>query len=148
VVADSYEDDITGYAAESVVSEITKSGGQAVAVTQSVASEVGVDAMVEAATQSFGCIDILCCFAGNYIPTAFDAMSLEDLNSMLDVHVGGTFLAIQRAYPLMQRGGYGRIVTVSSRGHSPIRRTTQVPRRGRGRRCQRATAQLKSALWA
>src|ERR1700733_5905716 len=118
VVADSYRD-ADGSAAEQVATEISKAGGAATPIETDVASEAGVAAIFEAAAGQRGRVDIVCTFAGNYIPKAFDTMTVSELASLLNVHVQGTFRAIQAAYSYMQPAGYGRIVTVASRGAFP-----------------------------
>ncbi len=118
VVADSYRD-ADGSAADQVAAEISKAGRAATPVETDVASEAGVAAMFEAAGGKHGRVDIVCTFAGNYIPKAFDTMTVSELASLLNVHVEGTFRAIQAAYSYMQPAGYGRIVTVASRGAFP-----------------------------
>ena len=118
VVADAYQD-ADGSAADLVAAKISAAGGAASAVTADVASEEGISAIFDEAAKQAGRVDVVCTFAGNYIPKAFDTMTVSELASLLNVHVEGTFRAIQAAYSFMQPAGYGRIMTVASRGAFP-----------------------------
>ena len=118
VVADAYQD-ADGSAADLVAAKISAAGGVASAVTVDVASEEGISAIFDEAAKQADRVDIVCTFAGNYIPKAFDTMTVSELASLLNVHVDGTFRAIQAAYSFMQPAGYGRIMTVASRGAFP-----------------------------
>ncbi|MFD2349104.1 SDR family NAD(P)-dependent oxidoreductase [Nonomuraea ferruginea] len=41
-------------------------------------------------------------------------MTVEDFDNVLAVHVRGSFLVSQAAYPHMKEAGYGRVVNTSS----------------------------------
>ncbi|HEY9312507.1 SDR family NAD(P)-dependent oxidoreductase [Williamsia sp.] len=102
--------------AEDVVSEIRAAGGEAIANTDSVATAEGGRAIIEAAVDAYGKIDILIHNAGNnrYAPLA--EMSYDDFDAVLDVHLRGAFHVVRPAFPLMCEAGYGRIVLTSSIG--------------------------------
>lgn len=102
--------------AEEVVQEITKAGGKAVACTESVATPEGGQAIINAALEHFGRIDILIHNAGNVRPGSLKNLSYDDFNAVLDVHLRGAFHVVRPAFPLMCKAGYGRIVLTSSIG--------------------------------
>ena len=103
--------------ADAVVAEIHAAGGQAVACAASVASRAGGKAIVEAALDGFGRLDILIANAGNLRAARFDDMSDEDIDAVLGVHLKGGFYVGQPAFAAMKRQGYGRILfTASSSG--------------------------------
>jgi NAD(P)-dependent dehydrogenase (short-subunit alcohol dehydrogenase family) len=102
--------------ADDVVREITAAGGEAVASTDSVATAAGGNAIVEAALDAFGRIDILIHNAGNVRRGSLKEMSHEDFDAVLDVHLRGAFNVVRPAFPVMCRAGYGRIVLTSSIG--------------------------------
>ncbi len=109
-------DGIDAGPAEEVVAEIKAAGGQAVACTESVATAGGGRAIVEAALDHFGRIDILIHNAGNVRRASLKTMSNEDFDAVLDVHLRGAFNVVRPAFPLMCGAGYGRIVLTSSIG--------------------------------
>ncbi|MGA8330247.1 MAG: SDR family NAD(P)-dependent oxidoreductase [Mycobacterium sp.] len=102
--------------AEQVVSAITAAGGQAVACTESVTTRDGGDAIIQAALEHYGGLDILIHNAGNVRRGSLKEMSYEDFDAVLDVHLRGAFNVVRPAFPLMCRAGYGRIVLTSSIG--------------------------------
>ena len=102
--------------AQDVVREIEAAGGQAVACTASVATPEGGQAIVQAALDTFGRIDILIHNAGNVRYGLLDEMSFEDFQSVVDVHLMGAFYLVRSAFPHMKSAGYGRIVLTSSVG--------------------------------
>lgn len=102
--------------AHDVVREITDAGGQAVASTESVATADGGKAVIDAAIEHYGRIDILIHNAGIVRRGSLKDMSYHDFESVLDVHLRGAFHVVRPAFPLMCAAGYGRIVLTSSIG--------------------------------
>lgn len=102
--------------AEEVVQEIKAAGGEAVACTASVATPEGGKAIIQAAIDTYGKIDILIHNAGNVRGAPLKEMTQEDFDSVLDVHLRGAFHVVQPAFALMCEARYGRIVLTSSIG--------------------------------
>jgi len=102
--------------AHDVVREIEAAGGKAVACTESVATPEGGRAIVQAALDAFGRIDILIHNAGNVRYGNLDEIAQEDFEAVLDVHLKGAFHVVRAAFPHMSEAGYGRIVLTSSVG--------------------------------
>ena len=102
--------------AHEVVDEITAAGGEAVACTESVATPDGGKAIVQAALDSYGGIDVLVHNAGNVRRGSLKEMTYEDFDAVVDVHLRGAFHVVRPAFPLMCEAGYGRIVLTSSIG--------------------------------
>jgi NAD(P)-dependent dehydrogenase (short-subunit alcohol dehydrogenase family) len=100
--------------AQDVVDEIVAAGGQAVASTDSVASPEGGQAIVDAAVNTFGRVDIVIHNAGINRSTPLHQMSWEQFSMVLDVHLHGAFHVVRPALALMHEAGYGRIVLTSS----------------------------------
>jgi NAD(P)-dependent dehydrogenase (short-subunit alcohol dehydrogenase family) len=100
--------------AEAVVQEISSAGGAAVACTESVATPEGGKAIIQAALDHYGRIDILIHNAGIVRRAPLSEMSYEEFETVLDVHLRGGFHLVRPAYPLMCKAGYGRIVLTSS----------------------------------
>jgi len=106
--------DLDGDAAAATAATITGNGGQAVSVSVDVSDPAGVEAMVGAAREATGRLDVLVNNAGYGIAGDVVATSIEKLDRTLAVNVRGVFLGCQAAIPLMLEGGGGAIVNVSS----------------------------------
>jgi NAD(P)-dependent dehydrogenase (short-subunit alcohol dehydrogenase family) len=102
--------------ANQVVEEIRALGGEAVAVTDSVATPEGGRAIVEAALDSFGRIDVLIHNAGNSVFHPLATITHEDFRKVVDIHLLGGFNVVQPAFPRMVAAGYGRVVLTGSIG--------------------------------
>lgn len=102
--------------AEEVVREIKSAGGEAVACTASVATPEGGQAIIQAALDHFGRIDILIHNAGNVRRGSLKELTQADFDAVLDVHLRGAFHVVRPAFPLMCKAAYGRIVLTSSIG--------------------------------
>jgi NAD(P)-dependent dehydrogenase (short-subunit alcohol dehydrogenase family) len=100
--------------AEQVVREIRAAGGDAVACTDSVATQQGGQAIIDAALKHYGRIDILIPNAGNLRYGSMREISHEDFAAVLDVHLWGAFNLVRPAFPLMCKANHGRIVLTSS----------------------------------
>jgi NAD(P)-dependent dehydrogenase (short-subunit alcohol dehydrogenase family) len=102
--------------ADDVVQQIRTAGGEAVACTESVATAAGGKAIVDAALDHYGRVDILIHNAGNVRRGSLKDMSYEDFDAVVDVHLRGAFHVVRPAFPPMCRAGYGRVVLTSSIG--------------------------------
>ena len=100
--------------AEEVVQEIRAAGGEAIANTDSVATPEGGQAMIDAALNTYGRVDIVIHNAGIVRRGTLDELSYEDFESVLDVHLRGGFHVVRAAFPHMKKAGYGRIVLTGS----------------------------------
>ncbi len=100
--------------AHAVVDEIVAAGGEAVASTDSVATEAGGAAIVAAALDAFGRIDVLINNAGVVRSSAFEGHDDSLLWPVLESQVGGHFHVTRAAWPAMQAAGYGRVLNLSS----------------------------------
>ncbi len=100
--------------AETVVNEIKAAGGVAVACTESEATRAGGEAIIQAALDHFGGVDILVHNAGIVRRGGLDELSYEDFEAVIDVHMRGGFHVVRPAFPLMKKAGYGRIVLTGS----------------------------------
>ena len=103
--------------ADAVVKEITELGGQAVANYDSVSTPEGGEAMIKAAVDRFGKVDIVINNAGILRDKTFAKLAPADLEIVLDVHLKGAFFVTQPAFIKMKEQNYGRLVfTASSAG--------------------------------
>ncbi|HKD68106.1 MAG TPA: SDR family NAD(P)-dependent oxidoreductase [Candidatus Binataceae bacterium] len=103
-------------AADGVVDEIRAAGGEAVANYDSVATPEGGRAIVQAAVDAFGTVDIVVNNAGIILYKRFMDHTPEDFASNLAVHLSGSFYVSQAAFPIMKEKRYGRLVFTSSSG--------------------------------
>jgi NAD(P)-dependent dehydrogenase (short-subunit alcohol dehydrogenase family) len=95
--------------------EIADAGGTAIAIPCNVAIADEVTAMVDAAFQRFGSIDVLANIAGITRDAMIHRMSEAQWDTVIDVNLKGTFLVCQAAAKYMRKGGRGgSIVNVSS----------------------------------
>jgi NAD(P)-dependent dehydrogenase (short-subunit alcohol dehydrogenase family) len=101
-------------AADLVVDEIKEAGGDAVASYDSVATREGGAAIVQAALDSFGGVDIVVNNAGILRDKSFANMTLDEVDAVLDVHLRGAFHVSHPAFKVMKERGYGRFVHTSS----------------------------------
>ncbi|SUA04692.1 short-chain dehydrogenase [Mycolicibacterium fortuitum] len=102
--------------AQQVVDEITTAGGEAIAVTDSVATVEGGQAIIGKAVERFGRVDILIHNAGTVRRGSLKELTYNDFEAVLDVHLRGAFHVVRTAFPLMCDSGYGRVVLTSSIG--------------------------------
>jgi len=100
--------------AEAVARRIREAGGEAVADTHSVATAEGGRALVRAALDAYGRLDILINNAGILRDAEFARMTPEHLASVLDVHLKGAFHVTQPAWTAMRDQRYGRVVMTTS----------------------------------
>ncbi|PZA12925.1 3-oxoacyl-ACP reductase [Rhodopseudomonas palustris] len=104
-------------AAETVVEEIRKAGGTAMADGADVSNYEQVQAMVAKATKEWGSVDLLVANAGILRDKSFGKMELSDFQKVIDVHLAGTFYCCKAVWDGMKERNYGRIVlTTSSSG--------------------------------
>ena len=101
--------------ADQVVAEIQDAGGQAVADYGSVSDPAAAKAMVRAAVDNFGKLDICICNAGILRDKSFKNMEDDMWDVVVDVHLRGTYLTTKAAYDqLLAQGHGGRIIVTSS----------------------------------
>jgi NAD(P)-dependent dehydrogenase (short-subunit alcohol dehydrogenase family) len=100
--------------ADQVVSEIVDAGGIAVASKVNCATRDGSGALIDAAMSEFGRLDALVHNAGFIRNSPFEAMTDEQFDAVLEVHLGGAFHLAQAAFRVMRPKQYGRVVLIGS----------------------------------
>jgi 3-oxoacyl-[acyl-carrier protein] reductase len=99
-------------AAASVIKEIERAGGKAIAIQADAADADASKAAVEKTVATFGRLDVLVNNAGTAIPKRFEETTLEELDRVININVRGTFIATQAALKHMKSGG--RIIMIGS----------------------------------
>ena len=100
--------------ADQTVKEIIEKGGKAVANYDSVSTPQGGEAIVQAALEHFGKVDIVINNAGILRDKSFAKLEPKDLEAVIDVHLKGAFYVSQPAFRVMKEQSYGRFVFTSS----------------------------------
>ncbi len=100
--------------AAEVAREIIAAGGEAVANGDSVSDWTTAGHLIRTAVDTFGRIDVVVTCAGILRDRMIFNMSEDDFDSVLAVHLKGTFNCLRHAAPLMREQGSGRIVTFAS----------------------------------
>ncbi|WP_235937648.1 SDR family NAD(P)-dependent oxidoreductase [Marinobacter caseinilyticus] len=100
--------------ADEVVSAIKEAGGEAVSSFDSVTEWEGGQAIIQTALDTFGQIDCVVNNAGNLRDGIFHKMSEQDFESVLAVHLKGTFNVSRAAAPHFREQGSGTFVNMTS----------------------------------
>ena len=113
-----------GAPAAAVVAEIEAAGGKALADTNDVSTEDGAAALVRAAIEQLGRVDVLVANAGIMRWGGFPDVDRHTLEQHLRVHLEGSFLPARAAWPHFVEQSYGRIVLTTSTGLLGLRDNT------------------------
>jgi NAD(P)-dependent dehydrogenase (short-subunit alcohol dehydrogenase family) len=98
-----------------VVDDITRRGGQAIAMQADVTSEEDVERVVNGAVEEFGRLDVACNnAAGGAPPTPLAELDLGDFRRSIDVNLVGAFLGLKHEIAAMLEHGSGAIVNIAS----------------------------------
>ncbi|WP_026074605.1 3-oxoacyl-ACP reductase FabG [Brevibacillus massiliensis] len=106
--------DIRADACEATAAAIKASGGEAIAVPCNITERQSVEEMVQKAVDTFGRLDILVNNAGVIRDNLVHKMTDEDWDTVMNVHLKGSFYASQAAQRYMVPQRYGKIVNLSS----------------------------------
>jgi len=110
--------DIDADVAAEVVAEIKDLGGKAIGNTGNVGDKAGADSIVAACVEAFGKIDIMMANAGVARDRTFLKMTEEDFDTVMNIHVKGTFLCHQAAaLQMKEQGNGGCLVSTVSAAH-------------------------------
>src|SRR5574341_962959 len=101
--------------ADTVAEEIKRAGGQAVADYNTVSTPDGAERIVQAAVRAFGRLDVFVNNAGILRDRTLLKMSDDEWNSVVTVHLYGTYYCTKAAAAQMVKQGQGgRIIITSS----------------------------------
>ncbi|MEH2328692.1 SDR family oxidoreductase [Nostoc sp.] len=99
---------------QSLVDELSGSGGKALAVTTDVTHCDQVKRLVDAAVQTYGRIDVIINNAGLMPHSPLERLKIDDWNQTIDVNIKGVLYGIAAALPYMKQQKAGHIINVSS----------------------------------
>jgi NAD(P)-dependent dehydrogenase (short-subunit alcohol dehydrogenase family) len=100
--------------AHTVLHEIREAGGDAAICEGSVTD--CAPALVDAAIDAFGRLDIVINNAGIFDPRPFGDFSVEEWPRQVEVHLLGGTRLLQAAWPHLQKSGSGRVINTISSG--------------------------------
>lgn len=101
--------------AENVVSEITNSGGKAIAYQCDVTNETQVIEMINKVQSDLGPTSILVNNAGSLVQRCkIEDMTSDLWDTIVDVNQKSVFLCSKHVIPIMKENRYGRIINISS----------------------------------
>lgn len=106
--------DLSAEACQETVEAVERAGSEALAIACDVSSSQQVTAAFEEVANRFGRIDILINNAGVLRDNLSFKMSEEDWDTVLDIHLKGSFLCSKAAQKYMVKQEYGKIVMTSS----------------------------------
>jgi 3-oxoacyl-[acyl-carrier protein] reductase len=101
-------------AAEEVVGEITKAGGEAYAIQADVSQAEQVDELIQQTQSKLARIDIVVNNAGITRDTLLLRMKPEDWQAVINLNLTGVFLCTQAVSKLMLKQRSGRIINLAS----------------------------------
>ena len=104
----------TGRAADTVVAEIARAGGAAVANYDSVAEPAAAERIVKTALDAFGTVDIVVNNAGILRDKSFEKMTAEEFDVVLKVHLQGSVYVTKAAWPILKAKNFGRVIVTTS----------------------------------
>ena len=106
--------DLDESACKEVIADIEAAGGRGMAVGVDVAEEDGVQAAVERIAAELGEPTVLVNNAGIIRDNLIFKMTTSDWDSVMNVHLRGSFLMTRAVQGYMTKAGWGRIVNLSS----------------------------------
>lgn len=101
-------------AADKLATEIAELGGEAIAVKADVSKADQVDALVNAAIEKWGRVDVLVNNAGITRDTLLLRMKPEDWQAVIDLNLTGVFLCTRAVSKIMLKQKSGRIINIAS----------------------------------
>lgn len=99
---------------QTLVTELEKQGGKAIAVATDVTRKEQVEALIKTAVEKFGRVDVLLNNAGLMQQSRLDSLKTDEWDNMIDVNLKGTLYGIAAVLPYMQAQKSGHIINVSS----------------------------------
>ncbi|UII25807.1 SDR family oxidoreductase [Fulvivirga maritima] len=99
---------------ESIVADIKKDGGEALAIQTDVTKRDQVQNLIESAHAEFGRVDVVLNNAGVMPLSPVENLKVEEWEQMIDVNIKGVLYGIAAALPFMKEQKSGQFINVSS----------------------------------
>ena len=99
---------------DTVVQEISASGGKAIGFATDVTKRVEVEALIQAAVTNFGRVDVLLNNAGIMPIAPIEALKVDEWDRQIDVNIKGLLYGVAAALPHMQKQKSGHIINMAS----------------------------------
>ena len=106
---------------QALADDIKAGGGQALALKTDVVKRGDVEALVKAAIDTFGRVDVMLNNAGIMPQAPLERLKVEEWDQQIDVNIKGVLYGIAAVLPHMQERQSGHIINVSSvAGHKVV----------------------------
>jgi NAD(P)-dependent dehydrogenase (short-subunit alcohol dehydrogenase family) len=112
------EHELPGTVTETV-DEIRAAGGEALAIRCDIGSAEDITSMVSATTDAYRRIDVLVNNAMTPTRGLFTESTIDDWDQSMRINVRSLFLTAQAVVPIMEAGGGGSIINISSGAADP-----------------------------
>src|SRR5450432_1478048 len=99
---------------DTAVKEISTAGGKAISVAVDVTKRAEVEALIKAAVDGFGRVDVIVNNAGIMPIAPIDALKVEEWDRMIDVNLKGVLYGVAGVLPIMQNQKQGHIINLAS----------------------------------
>ncbi|UXZ95519.1 SDR family oxidoreductase [Pseudomonas phytophila] len=99
---------------DTLVSEITAAGGNAVAYQTDVTRKEEVDALIKGAIDTFGRVDVLINNAGAMAIAPMSEGKTDEWDRMIDINIKGLLYGIAATLPVFQQQNSGHFINIAS----------------------------------
>jgi NADP-dependent 3-hydroxy acid dehydrogenase YdfG len=99
---------------DAAVKEIAAAGGKAISFAVDVTKRAEVEALIRAAVDSFGRVDVIVNNAGIMPIAPIEALRVEEWDRQIDVNIKGVLYGVAAVLPHMQKQKSGHIINLAS----------------------------------
>jgi len=99
---------------DAIVKQISAEDGKAIAFTVDVTKRAEVEALIKAAVDSFGRVDVIVNNAGIMPIAPIQALKVEEWDRQIDVNIKGVLYGVAAVLPQMQKQKSGHIINIAS----------------------------------